>query len=64
MIRPSMFYGGAVALLIGLGQFTAPLLLGRPGNVQVLTTEIYYALCKRTPQDPVPRQLPHCLRPC
>jgi iron(III) transport system permease protein len=52
MIRPSLLYGGAVALLIGLGQFTAPLLLGRQSNVNVLTTEIYYALYNRTPQDP------------
>ncbi|WP_375002124.1 ABC transporter permease [Aeromicrobium sp. CTD01-1L150] len=52
MIRPSMLYGGAVALLIGLGQFTAPLLLGRQSDVRVLTTEIYYALYNRTPQDP------------
>jgi iron(III) transport system permease protein len=51
MIRPSLLYGGAVALLIGLGQFTAPLLLGRQANVQVLTTEVYYALFNRTPQD-------------
>ncbi|GAA1734389.1 iron ABC transporter permease [Aeromicrobium alkaliterrae] len=52
MIRPSMLYGGAVALLIGLGQFTAPLLLGRQSDVRVLTTEIYYALYNRSPQDP------------
>ncbi|WP_165949196.1 ABC transporter permease [Kribbella turkmenica] len=52
MIRPSLLYGGAVALLIGLGQFTAPLLLGRQSDVNVLTTEIYYALYNRTPQDP------------
>lgn len=52
MIRPSLLYGAAVALLIGLGQFTAPLLLGRQANVQVLTTEVYYALYNRTPGDP------------
>jgi len=51
MLRPSLLYGGAVALLIGLGQFTAPLLLGRQSDVRVLTTEIYYALYNRTPQD-------------
>lgn len=41
MLRPSLIYGGAVALLLGLGQFTAPLLLGTSQNVQVLTTEVY-----------------------
>jgi iron(III) transport system permease protein len=52
MVRPSLLYGAAVALLIGLGQFTAPLLLGRQAGVQVLTTEVYYALYNRTPGDP------------
>ena len=28
LLRPSLVYGGGVALLLGLGQFTAPLLLG------------------------------------
>lgn len=51
MVRPSLLYGGAVALLIGLGQFTAPLLLGRQSDVRVLTTEVFYALYNRTPQD-------------
>lgn len=41
MIRPSLIYGGAVALLLGLGQFTAPLLLGTQQNVRVITTEVY-----------------------
>ena len=41
MIRPSLIYGGATALLLGLGQFTAPLLLGTKQNVRVVTTEVY-----------------------
>ena len=36
-----LIYGGGIALLLGLGQFTAPLLLGGQDNVQVLTTQMY-----------------------
>ncbi|WP_116996950.1 ABC transporter permease [Desertimonas flava] len=41
LLRPSFVYGGSIALLLGLGQFTGPLLLGQAHNVRVLTTEIY-----------------------
>jgi iron(III) transport system permease protein len=41
LLRPSIVYGGSIALLLGLGQFTAPLLLGEAHNVRVLTTEVY-----------------------
>lgn len=41
LLRPSLIYGGGVALLLGLGQFTGPLLLGANTNVKVLTTEMY-----------------------
>lgn len=41
MLRPSFIYGGSVALLLGLGQFTAPLLLGTREGVAVLTTEMF-----------------------
>jgi iron(III) transport system permease protein len=41
LLRPSLVYGGAVTFLLGLGQFTAPLLLGTRNNVRVLTTEVY-----------------------
>lgn len=41
LLRPVLIYGGGVALLLGLGQFTAPLLLGRNGGINVLTTDIY-----------------------
>jgi iron(III) transport system permease protein len=43
LLRPSLVYGGGVALLLGLGQFTAPLLLGRTENINVLTTDMFQA---------------------
>jgi iron(III) transport system permease protein len=41
LLRPSLVYGGGVALLLGLGQFTGPLLLGANTGVKVLTTEMF-----------------------
>lgn len=41
MIRPSLVYGGSIAFLLGLGQFTAPLLLGTRRGVTVISTEVY-----------------------
>ncbi len=41
LLRPALLYGGGVALLLGLGQFTAPLLLGTQEGVSVLTTQMY-----------------------
>ena len=41
LLRPSLVYGGGVALLLGLGQFTAPLLLGGNQGITVLTTDLY-----------------------
>lgn len=41
LLRPSLIYGGGIALLLGLGQFTGPLLLGQNYGVKVLTTEMY-----------------------
>ncbi|MTV23906.1 iron ABC transporter permease [Nitriliruptoraceae bacterium ZYF776] len=41
LLRPALIYGAGVALLLALGQFTAPLLLGSNGGVHVLTTEMY-----------------------
>ncbi|WP_067682644.1 ABC transporter permease [Nocardia miyunensis] len=41
LLRPSLVYGGGIALLLGLGQFTGPLLLGQNKGVKVLTTEMY-----------------------
>jgi iron(III) transport system permease protein len=41
LLRPALVYGAGVALLLGLGQFTAPLLLGQNQGVTVLTTDMY-----------------------
>jgi iron(III) transport system permease protein len=41
LLRPSFVYGIATCLLLGLSQFTAPLLLGGNENIRVLTTEVY-----------------------
>src|SRR5207253_6001313 len=43
LLRPALVYGGGVALLVSLGQFTAPLLLGRNEGISVLTTSMYFA---------------------
>lgn len=50
LLRPTLVYGGAVALLLGLGQFTGPLLLGRNSGVTVLTTEMYFKM-SQSPVD-------------
>lgn len=50
LLRPVLLYGGGVALLLGLGQFTGPLLLGTNKGVTVLTTDMYVAL-NTTPID-------------
>lgn len=44
LLRPVLVYGGGVALLLGLGQFTGPLLLGRNAGITVLTTDMYFAV--------------------
>ena len=44
LLRPTLVYGGFVALLLGLGQFTGPLLLGRTAGINVLTTDMYVAV--------------------
>ncbi|XVQ11041.1 ABC transporter permease [Spirillospora sp. CA-255316] len=41
LLRPSLIYAAGVVLLLSLGQFTAPLLLGANRGVKVLTTEMY-----------------------
>lgn len=41
LLRPALVYGSGVSLLLGLGQFTAPLLLGQNQGVNVLTTDMY-----------------------
>jgi iron(III) transport system permease protein len=42
LLRPALVYGAGVSLLLGLGQFTAPLLLGRQQGVNVITTDMYF----------------------
>lgn len=44
LLRPALIYGAGVSLLLALGQFTAPLLLGANSGVDVLTTEMYREL--------------------
>ena len=50
LLRPSLIYGGGVALLLSLGQFTGPLLLGRNQGVSVITTDMFFATTS-TPPD-------------
>ena len=50
LLRPVLVYGTGVALLLGLGQFTAPLLLGTNRGISVLTTDMYLEV-SRTPVD-------------
>lgn len=50
LLRPSLVYGGGVALLLSLGQFTGPLLLGRNQGISVLTTDMFFATTN-TPPD-------------
>lgn len=41
LLRPAVTYSAGIVLLLSLGQFTAPLLLGRRTGVDVLTTEMF-----------------------
>lgn len=41
LLRPSLIYGAGVVLLLGLGQFTAPLLLGTNQGIYVVTTKMH-----------------------
>jgi iron(III) transport system permease protein len=50
LLRPALVYGTGVALLLGLGQFTAPLLLGRNEGINVLTTDMFFATESIPPQ--------------
>ena len=50
LLRPSITFAAGVVFLLGLGQFTAPLLLGRTAKIDVLTTEMFY-LTLRYPID-------------
>ena len=50
LLRPSLVYGTGVALLLGLGQFTGPLLLGSNRNISVLTTDMFRATQQEPPE--------------
>lgn len=50
LLRPPIIFATGVVFLLGLGQFTAPLLLGRTAKIDVLTTEMFY-LTERFPVD-------------
>jgi iron(III) transport system permease protein len=50
LLRPALVYATGVAMLLALGQFTAPLLLGSNRGVRVLTTAMYQQIA-RTPTD-------------
>ena len=50
LLRPALVYGTGVALLLGLGQFTAPLLLGANQGITVLTTDMYNQTQQIPPQ--------------
>jgi iron(III) transport system permease protein len=41
MLRPALVYSTAFALLLGLGQLTAPQFLGTRDGIRVLATEVY-----------------------
>ncbi len=41
LLRPAILYGSGVVVLLALGQFTAPLLLGRTKGIDVITTQLY-----------------------
>jgi iron(III) transport system permease protein len=41
LLRPALVYSAGTVLLLGLGQFAAPLLLGGSKGINVLTTQIY-----------------------
>ncbi len=50
LLRPSITFAAGVVFLLGMGQFTAPLLLGRSSGIDVLTTEMFQ-LTQRYPID-------------
>lgn len=49
MLRPVFVYAGMVTLLLSLGQFTGPLLLGRREGLDVLTTRMYFLMSEQYP---------------
>jgi iron(III) transport system permease protein len=41
MLRPVFVFAGMIVLLLALGQFTGPLMLGRRQGIDVITTQMY-----------------------
>ena len=41
LLRPVFVYAGMIVLLLALGQFTGPLMLGRRQGIDVITTQMY-----------------------
>ncbi len=41
LLRPAIVYPAGITFLLGLGQFAAPLLLGPPAGIDVVTTVMY-----------------------
>ena len=46
LLRPSIISATGMVFLLGMGQFTAPLLLGRSTGIDVLTTEMFHLTLK------------------
>ncbi len=42
LLRPSLVFASGVVFLLGMGQFTVPLLLGRSSGIDVLTTQMFF----------------------
>lgn len=52
IIRPAIVYGAVIVTLLGLGQFTVPLILGSNHGLNVITTEIFNQLeVRAVPQE-------------
>jgi iron(III) transport system permease protein len=51
IIRPALAYAAITVLILGLGTFTAPLVLGTPNGIDVLSTKMYTAV-SNAPADP------------
>ncbi len=42
LLRPALVYGSMTVGVLSLGQFAAPLFLGRQGGIHVLSTEVFF----------------------
>ncbi|MCC6305964.1 MAG: iron ABC transporter permease [Rhodobacteraceae bacterium] len=52
IIRPAIIYGAVIVTLLGLGQFTVPLILGSNHGLNVITTEIFNQMeVRAVPQE-------------